>query len=56
MSDVKRGRGRPVEATEPLKKKTFSLPESVRDIIEAQPNQTEFIVTLVQAYGKHVSR
>ena len=44
----KRKAGRPTEATEEVKKKTFSLELSIRRHIEKQPNQTKYIVGLVR--------
>ena len=44
----KRKAGRPTEATEEVKKKTFSLELSIREHIESKPNQTKYIVGLVR--------
>jgi len=45
----RKGAGRPKKATEELKKKTFSLPLSVREQIERQSNGTKYIIDLVRA-------
>ena len=45
----KRKPGRPTEATEPVKKKTFSLELSIRRHIESKQNQTKYVSGLVRA-------